>query len=356
MASDLIDRPGAVRGDDQIDLAALDKFLKAHVSGIEGSPTLAQFAGGASNLTYLLAYPDRDFILRCPPAGARSQAAHDMVREARVMQALSQSYPHVPDIVAIDETGAVIGTEFLVMQRLSGIILRKDLPPALGLGPDQIGQLCRNVLDELVALHRIDVDAAGLAWIGKGGGYVGRQVEGWNARWDKALTDDAPGAHDIVAWLRAKQPGDSASCVIHNDFRFDNVVLDAANPLEVIGVLDWEMATIGDPLMELGSMLAYWVEADDEPAFQAMRRQPTNAPGMLTRTEVIEHYAERMDISIDCFDFYEIFGLFRLAAIAQQIYRRFADGRTTNPEFAGFGEIARYLIERSRRRIAESIL
>lgn len=356
MASELIDRPGAVRGDEQIDIAALDTFLKARVAGIEGAPKLAQFAGGASNLTYLLAYPDRDFILRCPPAGAQSQAAHNMVREARVMQALSPCYPHVPDIIAIDETAGVIGTEFLVMQRLSGIILRKDLPPGLGLEPDQISQLCRNVLDELVALHRIDVDAAGLGWIGKGGGYVERQVEGWSGRWTRALTDDAPDAGDIVAWLRARQPADCASCVIHNDFRFDNVVLDAANPLEVIGVLDWEMATIGDPLMELGSMLAYWVEAGDEAAFQAMRRQPTNAPGMFTRVEVIEYYAERMGISIDCFDFYEIFGLFRLAAIAQQIYRRFAEGRTTNPEFAGFGEIARYLVERCHRLISESRL
>ena len=251
----------------------------------------------------------------------------------------------------------MIGCDFYVMERLIGIIPRQDLPPELGLTPQTTRRLCLNVVDKLIDLHQLDPAAAGLSGLGKGQGYVRRQVDGWSERWRQALTDDVAPIPDVVAWLDRVAPDrETAVRLIHNDYRFDNVVLALDDPLRVIGVLDWEMATLGDPLMDLGGALAYWIQADDEPAYRAMRRQPTNAPGMLTRAEVIAYYADRTGIGVDSFDFYEVFGLFRLAGILQQIYRRFKLGQTTNPAFAHMGAGADYLGRRCQTLIARSAL
>ena len=352
-----LDQPRAVRDEDALDLSRVDAFLKQHVDGLEGTPTLAQFPGGASNLTYLIAYGERELVLRRPPAGAKAKSAHDMLCEAQVMAALKPHYPYVPAILASCNDSSVIGHDFYVMQRLRGSILRRELPSELGLDADGVRQLCLGFIDRLIELHQVDASLPELQHIGKGGGYIARQVAGWSDRWQKAATEDTDACADVVAWLAAKQPArDSASCVIHNDYRFDNVVLDRDHPLDIIGVLDWEMATIGDPLMDLGGSLAYWVQADDDATFQSFRRQPTHVPGMLTRREVIDYYGQRSGLHVDNFDFYEVFGLFRLMVIIQQIYRRFALGQTSNPQFAGFGQAARYMGGRCRRIIGRSTL
>ena len=353
----LIDRPGVVRSEDAIDCDAIDRFLKERVAGLTGRPALAQFPGGASNLTYCLHYPDRDLILRRPPFGAKVKSAHDVLREARIMTALRPVYPYVPEIVALGADHGVIGCDFYVMERLVGIIPRRDMPRGLDLGPEKTRVLCRNMVDKLIELHAIDPMAAGLGDLGKGSGYVRRQVEGWSGRWREALTEDVEPFPDVVAWLARTMPGGEVAIrLIHNDFRFDNLVLDAGDPLRVIGVIDWEMATLGDPLMDLGGALAYWVQADDEPAFQAARRQPTNAPGMFTRAEVIAYYGEKTGLGIGPFDFYEVFGLFRLAVIIQQIYKRFSLGQTTNERFASYGMMVNNLGLRCRAAIARSRL
>jgi aminoglycoside phosphotransferase (APT) family kinase protein len=250
----------------------------------------------------------------------------------------------VPKIIAICADERVIGAEFFVMERISGIIPRKDLPEGLLLDAAQTRTLCLNVLDRLVDLHQIDPRTAGLSDLGKGDGYVARQVSGWSDRFRRARTADVGDFESVMAWLADKQPThDAASRVIHNDYRFDNVVLDPADPLRVIGVLDWEMCTIGDPLMDLGNSLAYWVEAGDDAVRQMTRRQPTHLPGMLTRSEVIAYYADKTGLPVDNVDFYATFGLFRLAGIVQQIYYRYYHKQTDNPAFAGFGDIVRYL-------------
>ncbi len=348
----LIDQPGSVREEDAIDVAAVVRYLGDRV---EGMPAIGQFPGGASNLTYRLSFADRDLILRRPPSGTKAKGAHDVLREARIMAALQPHYPHVPAVVAICDDPSVIGSDFYVMERLEGIIPRRDLPPELGLDADGTRRLCRNVLDKLVELHAVDVEAAGLGILGKGAGYVRRQVEGWSERWRQAVTAGIDPMSDVLDWLARTMPaGESRICVIHNDYRFDNVVLSPTNPLDVIGVLDWEMATLGDPLMDLGGSMAYWVQADDDAAFRANRRQPTDAPGMLTRREVVAYYAERTGLDVGSFDFYECFGLFRLAAIIQQIYRRFVLGQTTNPRFAHYGVVVNQLAARCRAGIASS--
>lgn len=347
------DQARAVREEDAFDIARVDAFLRQHIDGLEGTPTVKQFPGGASNLTYLLHYANRDLVLRRPPRGAKAKSAHDMMREARVMGALKASYPYVPAILARCDDEGVIGQDFYVMERLSGTILRRDLPPELGLDREGVHALCTGFIDRLIQLHQVDATQAGLKELGKGEGYIARQVSGWSERWKQAATEGSDPCEDVMAWLAAHQPArDNASCVIHNDFRFDNVVLATDNPLDVIGVLDWELATVGDPLMDLGSSLAYWVQANDDPVFQSFRRQPTHEAGMLTRREVVDYYGERTGMDVSHWSFYEIFGLFRLMVIIQQIYRRYALGQTTNPQFAGFGDAAKYMGMRCRRLIA----
>ena len=353
----LIDQPGSVRKGEELDVAKVGAFIKAHLPGLAGTPEIRQFAGGASNLTYLVRYPDRDLILRRPPFGHKAKSAHDMLREAKIMTALKPVYPYVPTVVAICSDPAVMEADFYVMERINGIIPRQDLPEGLNLSVEDTRKLCLNVIDRMIELHQVDYQAAGLDSLGKGEGYVRRQIEGWIDRYRKAKTDDVGDFEAVMTWLTDKMPAsDVATCLIHNDFRFDNVVLNPANPFEVIGVLDWEMATLGDPLMDLGNTLAYWVQADDDALFQQVRRQPTHLPGMLTRQEVIEYYGSKTGYRVDNFDFYALYGLFRLAVIVQQIYYRYFHGQTKNPAFAGFGHISRYLEKRCQRLIAASKL
>jgi len=352
----LIDQPVATREGEELDREAVDRFMKATLPELSGEPEIRQYPGGASNLTYQIDYGDRSFVLRRPPFGRIAKSAHDMLREARIMEALKPVYPYVPDIIAICDDHDVLGADFYIMERLEGIILRQDFPKGFELGPEDTSKLCKSVIDKLVELHQVDYQAAGLDHIGKGSGYVKRQIDGWSDRFRKAHTDDVGDFEKVMAWLQEKMPEDHSLCVIHNDFRFDNAVLNPDNPFEVIGILDWEMATLGDPLMDLGNSLAYWVQADDEGPFQMMRRQPTHRPGMMTRREVVDYYLEKSGFTIDSFDYYEVYGLFRLAAIVQQIYYRFYHGQTSDKRFAGFGHAANYLQKRCERLIEQSTL
>ena len=344
----IIDTAGEVRDGEALDLVRLDPWLKQHAPALAGIPKVTQYSGGASNWTYRLQYDTQDVILRRPPAGTKAKSAHDMGREFRIQQALEPVFPLVPAMLAHCEDETVIGAEFYVMQRLDGIILRKHLPRGLEMTSAQVRTLCINMLDTLVALHRVDADAAGLAQLGKGSGYVQRQIDGWIGRYEKARTWNVPRSRKIAAWLRANIPADGRSCVIHNDFRFDNLVLDAQDPTRIIGVLDWELATIGDPLMDLGNTMAYWVQADDDPIMRKLRRQPTDLPGMLTRREAVDYYCTQMDIAPGNWTFYEVQGLFRISAIAQQIYYRYHHKQTRNPASRHFWLFVHYLHWRCR--------
>ncbi|MEC3980764.1 phosphotransferase family protein [Amycolatopsis sp. H20-H5] len=342
-----------VRGEDAVDAAALHTWLESRVDGLGGPPSIRQFPGGASNLTYLLTCPDRELILRRPPSGHKAASAHDMRREFRVQQGLKPVFGYVPEVLAFCDDPAVLGGDFYVMERLDGLILRRDLPEGLDLSPERARELSGRVVDRLADLHAVDVEAAGLSDLGKGAGYVERQVRGWSERFRKARTDNVPEFTEVLDWLAANQPGEVRICLIHNDFRLDNLVLDGPETLEVTGILDWEMATLGDPLMELGSTLSYWVQADDDEVMRASRRQPTHVAGMYTRDEFVEHYARRTGMTIGNWTFYEVYGLFRLAAVLQQIYYRFHTGATHNPAFAEFWQFVGYLEWRCREIIAK---
>jgi aminoglycoside phosphotransferase (APT) family kinase protein len=343
------DQAGGVRAGEELDVAAVDAWLRACVPGLRGTPRVTQYSGGASNWTYRLEYESHDLVLRRPPAGTKAKSAHDMGREYRVQRALAPVYPFVPEMIAHCDDTAVIGVEFYVMRRLAGLIPRKDLPRGVSLTRDEVRRLCTNVLYTLIALHKVDHEAAGLGGLGKGAGYARRQIEGWSERYRKARTWNVPRGGAVMDWLAANVPATERVCVIHNDFRFDNVVLAPDDPTRVMGVLDWEMATLGDPLMDLGNSLAYWVQADDDAVFKSFRRQPTHVPGMLTRAEVRGYYGERMGFAPRSWAFYEVYGLFRLSVIAQQIYYRYFHKQTRNPAFRNLWIIVNYLHYRCRR-------
>ena len=353
----LTDQSTEIRAGEELDAALIDPYLKAQIPGLEGIPHISQFPGGASNLTYLLQYPDQEFVLRRPPFGHKARSAHDMGREFRIINQLKDAFPYCPKayLHCVDES--VIGYEFYLMERIKGIILRSDLPADLNLDACQAQTLCKSFVDRLVELHRVDYQACGLGDLGKPEGYVERQIRGWTERYDNARTPDAPEWTQVKAWLSDKMPADHpVPAIVHNDYRFDNVLLDPANPMQIIGVLDWEMTTLGDPLMDLGNTLAYWIQADDPAPVQLMRRQPSHAPGMLTRQQFVDYYAERSGIRIDNFDFYYTYGLFRLAGIVQQIYYRFFHGQTQDKRFAQFIHMNKQLEHMSLQVIGKSTL
>ncbi|VVN82160.1 phosphotransferase family protein [Pseudomonas fluorescens] len=353
----LTDQSTDVRSGEELDINLIDPYLKAHIPGLSGTPRISQFPGGASNLTYLLEYPGQEFVLRRPPFGHKAKSAHDMGREYRILNQLKDGFPYCPKAYVHCTDESVIGTEFYVMERVKGIILRSDLPPELGLDAQKTEALCKSFIDKFVELHQVDYKAYGLADLGKPEGYVARQIRGWSDRYEKALTPDAPKWEAVKAWLNKKMPADHpTSSIVHNDYRFDNVILDPNNPMQIIGVLDWELTTLGDPLMDLGNTLAYWIEADDPAPVQLMRRQPSHAPGMLTRRQFVDYYAERAGIQIDNFDFYYTYGLFRLAGIVQQIYYRFFHGQTQDKRFAQFIQMNKLLEQMSLQVIHKSSL
>ena len=336
----------AVREEDRFDVARMRAWLRPFINE-EQLPEVEQFRSGASNLTYLLRYPGRELVLRKPPVGTKAVSAHDMKREYLIQSRLHSVYPLVPKMIALCEDQSVMGSDFYVMERVEGEIFRRDIPA--GITATDISVMADSLINGLVQLHA--VDSVILQELNKGAGYVQRQVEGWSKRYRNALTDDVPSAEKLMAWLSANQPTDVGSCIIHGDWRIDNMVFDLGNA-RIAGVLDWELATVGDPLMDLGSALAYWVDRDDEPAFASLRRQPSHLTGMPTRDEFVQRYLELSGRECKDFTFYEVFGLFRLAVIIQQIWARYRAGQTTNPAFAGFGDAVNTLINRAEGKIS----
>ena len=332
---DLSDKAKEIRKGEELDSKALEAYLKDTISGLSGSIEIHQFPSGFSNLTYLIKVGDTEMVLRRPPVGANIKSAHDMGREHRILTSLRPVFPYCPKPLAYTDDPTVMGCPFYVMERIQGIILRKNLPKGMNLSPAEMRKLSEKLLDVQVELHSIDVKKVGLENLGKPEGFVKRQVDGWSDRYRKAKTPDAPDFENVMTWLAEKMmPDTDKPTLVHNDFKFDNVVLDSKNPLNIVGVLDWEMATYGDPLLDLGNSLAYWVEKGDSAEAQIMRMMPTNVDGALTRKEQIDRYGEKTGREMKGMDFYYCFGLFRLAVILQQIYKRYFEGITLDERFA----------------------
>ncbi|MFK5954488.1 MAG: phosphotransferase family protein [Desulfobacterium sp.] len=348
---DCTDQPTDIRTGEELDQERLETWLKDTLPGLNGPLTLQQFPSGHSNLTYLIRVGKQEMVLRRPPFGTKPKNAHDMTREYNILKALKPVFPYVPNPLAHCDADEVMGCPFYVMERLQGIILRREIPPKLNLSPDQIRRLFEKHVEIQYELHVLDYEKIGLGDLGRPAGYVQRQVSGWSKRYRNARTPDAPEYEQIMAWLDAHMPEDSPnSGIIHNDFKFDNLVLDPKNPLIIKGVLDWEMTTIGDPLMDLGCTLAYWVEKDDSPAYHAVRNLPTHVDGALTRKGMVAHYEKISGRTIENMNFYHCFGLFRLAVIAQQIYYRFYHGQTQDPRFKQLIHVVQ-ILEKAAERV-----
>jgi aminoglycoside phosphotransferase (APT) family kinase protein len=341
---DYTDQPKNIRKGEELELTKIEKFLRDSIPDLRGEMIVQQFPSGRSNLTYMVAFGDRELVLRRPPFGTKAKTAHDMGREFRVLNALKETYPYIPKPLAYTDDISIIGCSFYAMERIKGIIVRQEFPPDFERSPEKVRNLCKKLLEVHYELHAIDYCKIGLEDFGKPTGYNERQVTGWSKRYRRARTPDAPDCEDIMVWLQDKMPPDSENpAIIHNDFKLDNVVLNRDDLTEIIGVLDWEMATVGDPLMDLGGSLAYWVQKDDPPELQAIRSMPTDAEGALTRDELVDYYLELSGRAINSFDFYYCFGLFRLAVIAQQIYYRYYHGQTGDERFKAFISIVQAL-------------
>ena len=334
MSDGWLDRPGAVRAGEALDIERLDRYLKSRLPDLAGQLAVEQFPSGFSNLTYLLRYEERQLVLRRPPFGARIKSAHDMGREYRILSGLIQVYHKVPRPLLYCQDETVLGAPFYVMTRLEGVILRPQMPAEMTPSPGVMSNIAEAFIDNLLVLHGVDIEAAGLGDLGRPEGYIRRQIDGWSKRYLAAQTDDIGELQRAAAWLAEVQPVESGATLIHNDSKYDNLVLDPDDWSSIIGVLDWEMATIGDPLMDLGSSLGYWVEASDPAEIQTLRLSPTNVPGNPTREELLHRYAQQSGRQVDNPAFYYVYGLFKLAVIVQQIYARYRRGDTQDPRFA----------------------
>ncbi len=354
----LLDQPKSVRAGEELDAKKLCAFLASEIEAVTASDPLVieQFPGGHSNLTYLVSQGAWQAVLRRPPVGSKVKAAHDMGREYRVLSRLGPAFAKAPTPLAYCEDESVLGCTFYVMERVEGFILRKEFPQEMTPSPELLADMCRSLVNTLAEVHDVDYQAIGLGELGRPDDYVERQVRGWTRRYQDAKTDDIETVNAVAKWLAENIPTSARAALIHNDYKFDNLVLNPDNPREVRGILDWEMTTLGDPLMDLGGALGYWVQADDLAVLHNLRFCPTHLPGMFSRQQIADYYAERTGAEIANILFYYVFGLFKSLVIVQQIYFRFQKGLTTDPRFGQFIHAVGILSAQAQRSIDQGHL
>lgn len=340
-----VDRPQAVRAGEELDPARLEPFLLSHFPDSAGPLCVEQFPSGHSNLTYLVHLGPRDLVLRRPPFGSQVKTAHDMGREYRVLSKLHSVYPPAPKVLLHCDDESVLHAPFYIMEPVRGVIIRRDPPAGLPFPAETARGLSESFIDNLARLHSLDYESAGLASVGKPQGYLERQVHGWIARYHGSKTHELPEVERISKWMTMRMPCTSAAALIHNDYKYDNVVLDPANTTKIIGVLDWEMCTIGDPLSDLGTALAYWVDPEDSEELQKIRWCPSTYPGSFTRAQLVDRYARSSGRDVSDLVFYVVFARFKVAVIVQQIYFRYHQGLTRDPRFAAMHEVVRILMQ-----------
>lgn len=340
----------SVRAGEELNLAALDGYLRDHIPSVVSLPTkleIKQFPGGHSNLTYSIQYGDHEFVLRRPPVGPVAPTAHDMPREYKLLSVINPHFPLAPRPVLLCEDSSIIGVPFYLMERRRGLIVRFTVPAQIGENLDLRRRLSESVVDTLVALHGVDIQTSGIAQIGKPAGFVSRQVRGWADRWLRSKTGELTEMDQVIHWLLERIPADTGdgATIVHNDFKLDNIMLGENDLSRVVAVLDWEMCTVGDPLVDVGLFLSYWTmkgsegQADQNSSLRAV----TNGPGWLTRAEIIERYEARTGRDLSHIVFYETFARFKVAVVIQQIYFRYVQGQTRDERFRNFDALVREL-------------
>jgi len=341
MPSAWIDQPATVRADEELNAETLAAYLQSQLPDLSGPLTVTQFPTGFSNLTYLLKIGGRELVLRRPPFGANIKGGHDMDREHTILSHLHRVYPKVPQAQLYCADESVLGAPFYIMERVTGVILRVTFPDEAIPSPELMRRIADSLIDNLAQLHAVDYEAAGLGNLGKPGGYVRRQIEGWTRRYHNAQTDDLPDVERMAAWLAENMPLESGAALIHNDYKYNNLILHPDDWSQIIAVLDWEMSTLGDPLMDLGSTLGYWIEPNDPPAMQYLKFSPSHWPGNPSREQLVQRYAQTSGRDVSNIVFYYVYGLFKLAVIIQQIYRRYRLGYTKDQRFAELDQVVR---------------
>jgi aminoglycoside phosphotransferase (APT) family kinase protein len=345
--TDLLDHPAAIRSGEELDLAKLEPYLRRHFPDEAGALEVRQFPSGHSNLTYSLRLGGKELVLRRPPFGSKVKSAHDMSREFRVLSKLHSVYSPAPQALSYCDDDGIIGAPFYVMEPIRGIILRRNLPPDLNFSAEKARTLSESFIENLIRLHSVDYRTAGLSDLGKPEGYLERQVRGWTERYYGSKTHDYPEVEKISSWMQQRMPTTNGAALIHNDYKYDNVVLDVNDITRIVGVLDWEMCTIGDPLSDLGTALAYWVDRADPELVQQNRWGPTIEPGSFTRAEIVHYYAEKTGCDASQIAFYLTFARFKLAVIVQQIYYRYQQGLTKDERFASMRDKIQFLLRAS---------
>ena len=333
-----------VREGEELPLDALNAWLAEALPSLGRVTEVSQFPGGFSNLTYLLSCTHGEAVLRRPPRGVAPGRAHDMPREAAIRSVLELRGIPAPRALATCADAGVVGAPFYVMERVKGLILRGSTAPSV-FTPPLFRALGERFVDTLVAIHGATPSDPVIGGLGRPLGYVGRQVEGWTERWQNARTDEVPALEQLAAWLAERQPSESGACLVHNDYKYDNLVLDPTQPDRIVAVLDWEMATLGDPLLDVGTSLGYWVEAGDHPAFKSLGLGVTALRGNYTRADLWARYLEKSGRSMRPAWWYHAFGLCKIAVIAQQSFARYRKGLTADERFARLGEAVQLLAE-----------
>ena len=340
----------APRLGEAFDEKKLQHYLSVHLPEFAGNLAVKQFPGGYSNLSFLIENDALQYVLRMPPVGANIKSAHDMGREYRVLCALKPHYKAVPTPVLYCDDLTILGQPFYIMERMNGIILRNKIPQGIDLSQAAMHAISTAAIENLAGLHNINIEETGLISLGKPEGYLQRQVEGWVKRYFASQTDEIAYMQMAADWLLAHMPKDADAAFIHNDYKYDNLVLDANDLTKIVAVLDWEMATVGNPLMDLGTTLGYWAEANDSKALQAFNL--TWLRGNLTREEVVITYAAERNIPVPDMVFYFVFGSFKIATIVQQIYARYKQGITSDQRFSQLIDVVNACANNAQKAIA----
>jgi aminoglycoside phosphotransferase (APT) family kinase protein len=328
-----------VREDERLDVDRVADFLRGVLPGSEGPLTVRQFSGGAANLTYLLDYGTHEYVLRRPPLGPVAASSHDMNREYTVLSVLYQAFSKAPRAHLFSENPEIVGAPFFVMDRYEGVVVRRKLPDIFARLPDAPKVMSETLVDTLVEFHAVDYDALGLSDLGRPVGFIHRQIEGWYRRWGDAQTEPVPEMDRVYTWLIENEPESVRYSLVHNDYKLDNVMWAFDDPGRMVAIFDWDMCTLGDPLSDLGALLAYWSQPADPPYALEMARMPAGDLGFLPRSELVQRYAEKSGASVEKINFYYALALFRVAVIIAQIYIRYVRGQTQDQRFAVFGQV-----------------